>query len=167
MPSEREDLRPRENEPRLGHLTRPYTARVVYVHRDTDVLLVESMLAPPAIDDARQSLEYWQRRQKALPLYRRSARREAREMASRWEGRVRAARMARFEASPVGRFLSALGLSTAWLHRVPVTKSGILGFAWLIVPPKVKLVVGAVAATWVLVALGAFSAILLLLIQLT
>ena len=142
-------------------------ATVVNVHRDSDVLLVESMLAPPAIDDARQSLEYWQRRQKALPLYRRAARREAREMASRWEGRVRAARIARFEAGPVGRLLSAIGLSTAWLHRVPVTKSGILGFAWLIVPPKVKLVVGAVAATWMLVALGAFSAILLLLIQLT
>lgn len=166
MPPERQYLRSRENE-RFRHLPATVHGYSCGVHRDSDVLLVESMLAPPPIDDARRSLEYWQRRRKTLPLYRRSARREAREMESRWEGRVRAARIARFEASPVGRFLAALGVSTAWLHRAPVTKSGIFGFAWMIVPPKVKLVVGAVAATWLLVALGAFSAIVLLLTQLT
>jgi hypothetical protein len=135
--------------------------------RDPDLVLVESMLAPPPLEDARSSLDYWQHRHKTLPLYRRAARREAREMASRWEDRVRAARVAHFEAGPVGRFLAALGISTAWLHRVPVGKGAILAFAWAIVPPKLKLFVGAVAATWVLVALGAFSAIVLLLVQLT
>ena len=136
-------------------------------YREADLVLVEEMQAPPPLDDARRSLEYWQHRRKALPLYRRAARREAKEMATRWEGRVRAARIARFEASPVGRFLAGLGISTAWLRRVPMSKGGFFAIAWAIVPPKVKVFAGAVAATWLLVALGAFSAILLLLFQLT
>ena len=38
-------------------------------HQDPDLVLLESMLAPPQLDDARRSLVYWQRRQKALPFY--------------------------------------------------------------------------------------------------
>jgi hypothetical protein len=135
--------------------------------RDPDLVLVDSMLAPPPVDDARRSLEYWERRRRTLPVYRRAARREAREMATRWEDRVHAARIARFEASPAGRFLAMVGISSAWLQRVRFSKRGILTFAWMVVPPKLKLVAGAVAATWLLVVFGAFSAVLLLLIQLS
>jgi hypothetical protein len=133
--------------------------------RDPDLVLVESMLSPPPLDDARQSLEYWQHRHKTLPLYRRSARREAREMADRWEGRLRAARIARFEASPFGRFLAALGISTGWLHRI--SKAGIATFMWAIVPPKLKLVAGAVVATWLLIVFTALAIIVAILAQLT
>src|SRR6476619_7718091 len=84
-------------------------------HRDPDLVLVEEMLAPPPLEDARRSLEYWQQRHRALPLYRRRDRREAIEMARRWETRVRAAQQARFDASPIGRMLAAFGLRLdAW-----------------------------------------------------
>jgi hypothetical protein len=56
---------------------------------DPDLALIEQMRAPPPLEDARSSLEYWQRRRKALPLYRRAARREAKEMTVRWQERVR------------------------------------------------------------------------------
>jgi hypothetical protein len=134
-------------------------------HRDPDLVLVESMLAPPPLDDARSSLEYWEHRHKALPLYRRNARREAREMADRWRGRVRAARIARFDASPFGRFLAALGISTGWLHRI--TKAGIATFVWAIVPPKLKLVAGAVLATWLVLVFAALAVVVAILSQLT
>ena len=135
--------------------------------RDPDLLLVEGMLAPPPVDDARSSLAYWETRRKALPVYRRAARREAREMALRWEGRVQAAERARFEASPGGRLLAALGITNAWTHWVRFRERGFIRLAWAFVPPKVKLVAGAVVATWVLTALAAFTAFVIILIQLT
>ena len=51
------------------------------MQRDPDHLLIERMLAPPPLEDARSSLDYWRRRRKSLPLYRRAARREAKEIA--------------------------------------------------------------------------------------
>src|SRR4249919_290069 len=86
--------------------------------QDPDLLLIEQMLAPPPLADARDSLAYWQTRRKSLPLYRRAARREAKEMAVRWQERVRAAELARFEASPIGRLLARLGISSIWFQRV-------------------------------------------------
>jgi hypothetical protein len=135
-------------------------------HRDTDLLLVEQMLAPPPVDDARSSLEYWQRRRRALPVYRRTARREAREMASRWEERLRAAELARFESSLVGRMLSPLGISKLWLLRARFTKGGLVVLAWSFVPPKVKLVAAGVAAAWLVVLAGALAAAVLVFDQL-
>src|SRR3954470_5156450 len=99
-------------------------------HRDPDLLLVEAMLAPPPLADARRSLEYWTRRQKTLALYQRRARREAREMADRWERRVHAAERARFESSPVGRILCALGLSGVFAYRAQFAKRRVLLLAW-------------------------------------
>jgi hypothetical protein len=125
--------------------------------RDPDLVLVESMLAPPPLEDARSSLEYWEHRRKTLPLHRRSARREAREMASRWEGRVRAAQQLRFDASLLGRFLAAVGISTSWIRRVPVGKRGLFALAWMFIPRKAKLVAGAVVAAWLVVALGVMT----------
>ena len=78
--------------------------------------------------------------------------------------RVRAARIARFEASPFGRFLGALGIPTGWLQRV--TKAGILAFAWAIVPPKLKLVAGAVVAAWLLAAASVVAVAALIMAQL-
>src|SRR5512144_2233916 len=106
------------------------SAADVRAHRDPDLLLVEAMLAPPPLADARRSLEYWERRQKALPLRQRRARREAREMATRWETRVHAAERAQFESSPVGRILSAVGLSGLFVFRVRLTKRRVLSLAW-------------------------------------
>jgi hypothetical protein len=131
----------------------------VRAHRDPDLLLVEAMLAPPPLSDARRSLEYWERRQKTLPLHQRRARREAREMAARWETRVRAAERARFESSPVGRILSALGLSGLFMYRVRLTQRRVLSLAWALVPWKIKLVAGGLVAAWLIVALATLTAV--------
>jgi hypothetical protein len=136
------------------------------VHRDTDVVLAEAMLAAPALDDARRSLAYWQGRRKALPLYQRRARQEAREMAARWEARVREAERVRFESSVVGRALTALGLSGLIGHRVRFTKWGLLALGWTLVPWRIKLVAGGFVAAWVIVVLGAFVLVAVALSQL-
>jgi hypothetical protein len=119
--------------------------------RDHDLVLIERMLAPPPLEDARSSLEYWQRRRKALPLYRRSARREAREMAVRWQERVRAAELARFEASPVGQLLARLGISSIWFQRARTASQLLSWVAWVVVMRKVKLVLGSFAALGILI----------------
>ena len=85
---------------------------------DPDLLLIEEMLAPPPLEDARNSLEYWRRRRKVLPLYRLAARREAKQMTVQWQETVRAAEQARFEASPFGRLLAAIGISGRWVPRM-------------------------------------------------
>lgn len=136
------------------------------MHRDTDVVLVEAMLAPPALDDARRSLAYWERRRKALPLYQRRARQEAREMAARWEERVREAERVRFESSVLGRILTALGLSGLIGHRVRFTKWGLLALVWALVPRKIKLVAGGLVAAWVIVVLGVLTLVAVGLTQL-
>ena len=135
--------------------------------RDPDLALVDQMLAPPPLDDARRSLQYWELRRKELPLYRRSARREATEMAARWEARVSAAQRARFDATWLGRMLAGLGISTAWIQHLRISKRGVAAFAWMVVPPKLKLIAGAVVATWVLMVCAAFAIVIAVLTQLT
>ena len=116
---------------------------------DSDLLLVEEMLAPPPLEDARRSLEYWERRRRELPVYRRAARREARELADRWAERVRAAERVQFELSVPGRILKALGLSYVRLYRP--TKRGLLMFGWMLVPRRIKVVALGFVATWLAV----------------
>jgi hypothetical protein len=132
---------------------------------DRDQLLVEEMLAPPPLEDARSSLEYWQQRRRALPLYRRRARREALEMARRWEERVRAAQQARFDASPVGRLLAAVGIRL-YVWRFTLRPRGLLTLAWAAVPRKVKLVAAGLVTAWLLVATGIVAAFVVLVAQL-
>jgi hypothetical protein len=125
--------------------------------RDPDQLLVETMLAPPALDDARRSHEYWQLRQKTLPFYQRRARREAREMAVRWQARVRAAERLRFESSMVGRVLAALGVSSLFVLPLRLTKWRLLAFAWAFVPRRIKLVAGGLVLAWLIVLIAAVT----------
>jgi hypothetical protein len=85
-------------------------------------------------------------------------------MASRWETRVRAAQQARFDASPIGMVLAALGIR---LHAWRVfTKSGLPSLAWAAVPRQLKLVAGGLAAAWLLVAAGVAAVFFALLAQL-
>jgi hypothetical protein len=130
---------------------------------DPDLLLLEQLSAPPPIDEARSSLEYWQQRRKSLPLYRRSARREAGEMATRWDARLRAAEDARFESSLLGRLVIALGLSVPWVRRVRFTKRGLILLAWAFVPRNVKLIAGGVVAAWLVLLAGLVAAAVVLL----
>jgi hypothetical protein len=122
--------------------------------RDPDLLLIERMLAPPPLEDARNSLEYWRARRTRLPLYRLAARREAKEMAMFWQERVRAAELARFEASPVGRLLAGLGISSTWFRRVQDASQLLSWVAWAVLLRKLKLIVGSFALIGALIVLG-------------
>lgn len=119
--------------------------------RDPDLVLIERMLAPPPLDDARSSLEYWQGRRKRLPLYKLGARREAKEMAVFWQERVRAAELLRFEASLTGRLFARLGISSIWFQRVQLASQLMSWVVWAIVLRKVKLVLGSFALVGVLI----------------
>ena len=116
---------------------------------DPDLVLVDAMLAPPPLEDARRSLEYWESRRRALPVYRRAARREARELAERWKGRVRAAERVQFESSVPGRILKALGLS--YIRFYLPSKRGLLALVWTFAPRRLKVVALGLVATWLLV----------------
>jgi hypothetical protein len=131
----------------------------VGAHPDPDLVLVQSMLAPPPLEDARRSLEYWERRQKSLPLYQRRARREAREMALRWQSRVRAAERLRFEATTFGRILAAFGLSGLSPQRVGFDKQRLFFVAWALTPRTLKLVAGGLVAAWLLTAVVTVTAL--------
>jgi hypothetical protein len=121
---------------------------------DPDLLLVERMLAPPPLDDARRSLEYWRRRQKTLPVYKRRARQEAREMALRWNERVRAAERLQFDTTVLGRILKTVGLSSLYRRNVPNTKWRLVRLGWLLMPRNLKFVAGGVIGAWLIVLLG-------------
>ena len=127
--------------------------------RDPDLVLVESMLAPPPLEDARSSLAYWQERRRRLPVYQRGARREAREMTARWEGRVREAELLRFESTVAGRILKAVGLSGLYGRMLPLNKGRLLWFAWAITPRRLKLVAGGLVAAWLVVSVVAVTAL--------
>jgi hypothetical protein len=134
--------------------------------RDSDLLLIERMLAPAPLEDARSSLEFWQRRRRSLPFYRLAARREAKEMTIRCQETVRAAEQARFESTPVGRLLVALGLSSLGLERARLAKQAAFWLAWTLVVRKIKLVAGAVAAVGLILVFLVVAALVVVIAQL-
>jgi hypothetical protein len=121
-------------------------------HRDPDLALIQELLAPPPLEDARRSLEYWERRRSSLRLYQRAARREAREMVLRWEARVRAAERIRFEATVFGRILAAVGLSALWAQWPRFRTQRLVSAAWAFLPQQVKLAAYGLVAAWLLAA---------------
>jgi hypothetical protein len=125
--------------------------------RDPDLVLVETMLAPPPLEDARSSLAYWQERRSRLPVYQRRARREAREMEARWESRVRAAEVLRFETTVAGRILKAVGLSGLYGRLLPPSKGRLLWLLWAVAPRRLKLVAGGFVAAWLVASLVAVT----------
>ena len=87
-------------------------------------------------------------------------------MAARWQERVRDAERVRFESSLVGRLLTSLGLSNLWLRGVRLRKQELLWLAWAVVPPRLKLFVGVLAAAGLIVVLGALLALAAVFVQL-
>jgi hypothetical protein len=57
----------------------------------TDEQLLARLHSPPDLRDGIESLAYWHERRKRVSWYRIRARREASQMAARWEERVRGA----------------------------------------------------------------------------
>jgi hypothetical protein len=106
--------------------------------RDRDLVLIEEMLAPPHLEDARSSLEFWQRRHRSLPVYRFGARREAKVMAGRWQERVIDAELLRFERTLFGRLLKRFGLSRLWVQRGSVGRGILFDVAWALISRRVR-----------------------------
>ena len=69
----------------------------------------------------------------------------------RWQERVRAAELARFEADTIGRLLASLGISSIWFRRVQLTSQLMSWVFWAVVLRKVKLVLGTFAALGILI----------------
>lgn len=110
----------------------------MHVEQDRDLVLIEELLAPPPLEDARSSLEFWQRRHRSLPLYRFSARREAKVMAGRWQQRVVDAELVRFERTLFGRLLKRFGVSRLWIQRESVGKGLLFDVAWMLVSRRAR-----------------------------
>jgi len=83
----------------------------------------------------------------------------AREMAARWEDRVREAELLRFESTVAGRILKAVGLSGLYGRVLPLSKGRLLWFAWAVTPRRLKLVAGGLVAAWVVVSVVAVTAL--------
>ena len=124
--------------------------------RDADELLVQEMLAPLPLEQARSSLEFWRRRRQMVPFYRRTERREADEMIRRWRARVAAAERAHFGTGLFGQIRRRLA-------REPLSwpfprERALFGFLWSILPRRIALVavasLGAFFITTVGIGLG-------------
>jgi hypothetical protein len=120
--------------------------------RDADELLIQDMLAPLPLEQARSSLEFWCQRRMMLPFYRRTERREANEMIRRWRARVAAAERARFGAGLFGLVRKLLTLeSLSW----PLPRKRVLVvFVWSILPRQVGLVLVAALGAFLAAAVG-------------
>ena len=123
---------------------------------DPDLLLIEAMREPPALEQARSSLDFWRRRRSALPIYRWNARREANEMLGRWQERVLAAERRRYGTGLSGLVSRLLaGDAPSWWLSV----SGLRGLAWRLVPRRLVVLAAAVVAAWLLLCVLALAAI--------
>ena len=105
---------------------------------DRDLVVIQEMLAPPPVEDARSSLEFWQRRHRSLPLYRVSARREAKVMAGRWQERVIDAELVRFERTFFGGLLKRMGVSRIWVQRGSVGRGIVFDLAWALLSRRMR-----------------------------
>ena len=72
--------------------------------------------------DAVESLTYWRRREQRLPWYRVGARREARELARRWEARVTRAALWERGVPLRARLTAGWAVSSTRLARVRVRR---------------------------------------------
>lgn len=130
--------------------------------RHSDDRLLEKMLAPPPLEEARASLEFWSRRRSGLPFYRRRDRQEADEMIRRWRMRVAAAERARFGTGLLGQIRRLLALEQpSW----PIwQKRTLVALAWRVVPRRVALAamaaLGVVLVSLVAMGLGVIVLVL-------
>jgi hypothetical protein len=123
---------------------------------DPDLLLIAAMREPPALEQARSSLDFWRRRRSSLPIYRRNARREADAMIGRWQERVQAAERRLYGTGLAGvvRRLLAGDAPSWWLSAGTVRRA-----AWRLVPRRLIVIATAVLAVWVLLCVLALVAI--------
>jgi len=116
---------------------------------DPDLLLIAAMQEPPALEQARSSLEFWHRRRSRLPIYRVGARREANVMIGRWQVRVLEAERRRYGTGIVG-------LVRRLLAGEPLRPRALV---WRYVPRRFVVLALGVAAAWLVVCALVLAAI--------
>ena len=87
-------------------------------------------------------------------------------MMASWRETVRAAEQARFEASLVGRLLTAIGVSNLWVQRARSTQKVLLWLAWAFVSRKVMVAVGGVAAVGLILVVAVVAVAIVVFAQL-
>jgi hypothetical protein len=138
--------------------------KVVAIH-DADELLVQQMLAPMPLEEARSSLEFWRRRRRMLPFYRRRERREADEMIDRWRQRVAAAERARFGTGLFGQVRRLLALEPlSWPF---ARERAMFAFVWGILPGRIALVAAAAVGAYVVAIAGIGLGLTILVLSVT
>jgi hypothetical protein len=111
---------------------RPTPPQIAKRRSDDDALLAD-LNAPPTIDEARESYDYWQRRRSELPLHRRAERKEAAEMATRWKERLTAAQREHYGPGLMEQVLDMLGIRWRPNPRRLIAGVGLLAVLFLIV----------------------------------
>ena len=126
------------------------------VTADPDLLLIAAMREPPALEEARSSLDFWQRRRSRLPIYRVGARREANLMIGRWQARVAEAERRRYGTGIVAlvRRLLASDAPAWWL-----SSRGLRGLIMRFVPRRLVVLAVAVVTAWLVVCVLALAAV--------
>lgn len=117
----------------------------VAARRSADDVLLAELSEPPALDEARESLAFWQHRLAKLPVYKRSERKEAQLAVERWQQHVHAAERARYGPSLIEQLLQTLGIR--WRPRLRRLIAGLGALVAVVVVLLVALVV-AVVAFW-------------------
>jgi hypothetical protein len=126
---------------------------------DADQLLIEQMLCPPPLEQARNSLEFWRQRRRTLPLYRLMARREAAAMTRLWHTEVEAAARMRYGTGLVGLVRRLLaGEPVPWKLGVG---PAFVTLALRVVPRRIVIAIAATAATCLLFVGGGVALVVL------
>jgi hypothetical protein len=82
----------------------------VMERRARDNELLAELTAPPSVEEARETYDFWRNRRATLPVYNRAERKEADQMASRWKERLAAAERERYGPSLLEQLFTALGV---------------------------------------------------------
>jgi hypothetical protein len=131
---------------------------------DPDQLLLEEMLRPPPLEQARGSLEYWQRRRRGLAVYRWTARKEADEMIRRCRERLRAAERLHYGTGLLGivrRLLASEPPSWAFADK----RTAVATLLWRALPQRGAFALLTAAAASLVVAFAVGLALLALVLQ--
>src|SRR3954469_12908718 len=123
----------------------PTLEGVISASEDTDRILVATLTAPPPLEQARESLEYWTRRRASLPGYKRAARREADEMMRRCRARVAEAQRRHYGTGLMGLVGGVrAGAGASW----GAVRVGAAALVWMFMPRRLLMVVTVFLLAW-------------------
>lgn len=121
------------------------TPQEIAKRRSDDDALLADLTAPPTVEEAQESYDYWRRRLSQLPIHRRAYRKEAEEKAALWKERLTAAERERYGPGLWEQALEALGIRWRPNPRRVVAGLGLLAVLLLIM---LVVVIVAIVVFW-------------------